>query len=104
MDQPVRGDTTRLRVFGEVAAGDGHRLMRAILQAVARSDDRRVVVDLSDAVVDAEIIEVLLTARNAARVVCRDLTFTGAPSEVRHLLRRDDVDAPAVSRGRQASA
>ncbi|MBG6135621.1 STAS domain-containing protein [Longispora fulva] len=99
MARPVLGDVTRLSVFGDVTAEDGAPLMRAILQAVAGSGDRRVVVDLTDAhILDDEIIEVLVSARHAARVVCRDLTFAGAPSNVRAQLRHHDQSEPLDGR------
>ncbi|WP_412538852.1 STAS domain-containing protein [Longispora sp. K20-0274] len=89
MEQPVRGDVTRLSVFGEVTAVDGGTLMHAILQAVAGSD-RPVVVDLTDATVrDNAIVDVLVAAHHAAGVARRDLTFTGEPSQIRAQLHRE---------------
>ncbi|WP_412538845.1 STAS domain-containing protein [Longispora sp. K20-0274] len=89
VEQSVRGDVTRLSVFGEVSATDGGTLMHAILQAVACSD-RPVVVDLTDADLrDSAIVDVLVAARRAAGVVCQVLTFTGEPSRVHAELRGD---------------
>ncbi|MGY0232180.1 STAS domain-containing protein [Longispora urticae] len=106
VELPVPGDIIRLSVYGDVTAEDSASLMHAILKAVAGSEDRRVVVDLADAnLTDHVITEVLVAARDAARVVCRDLTFTGAPSRIRaDLARHDGPRVGASNDGRPGPA